>query len=372
MLRFVHDSDSSVSEATRVLESAEQLVARARAMQIAALRSLDAAQVATRDGARSLADWTAARLDVSHDTARTLVSASKLLDEHPKELLTLSEGAATFDRTIATARLAAAGADPATVARSRREDILGVRRMAARRHRLTSRSEREQFRDRYLSLQPSLDSSSWALSGMLPGVEGRIVEEALARRGDQLPALPGAAHRPLPQRNADALASIAQDSLGGDPAAGTNSPVVTIFVDADEAGTTRGERGAEIAAGPRVGPATLERVLCEGRVQVVGLRDGGPVAASATSRSIRPSIRRFVLWRDAGCVVDGCSSRYRLQPHHVIPWSEGGGHEPDNLATLCWFHHHVAIHGSGFRLDPGSPKQRRLLLPPVRGPDPPY
>ncbi len=79
------------------------------------------------------------------------------------------------------------------------------------------------------------------------------------------------------------------------------------------------------------------------------------------------------MWRDGGCTADGCSSRYRLQPHHMQWRTDGGDHDPDNLTTLCWFHHHVIIHGLGYRLDPDSPPQRRRFTLPSSpaGPDPP-
>ncbi|HJQ94631.1 MAG TPA: HNH endonuclease, partial [Acidimicrobiia bacterium] len=54
------------------------------------------------------------------------------------------------------------------------------------------------------------------------------------------------------------------------------------------------------------------------------------------------------------CSIEGCRSRYRLQIHHIRPRSRGGGHHPDNLITLCWYHHHVAIHGMGMEIDPES------------------
>lgn len=88
-----------------------------------------------------------------------------------------------------------------------------------------------------------------------------------------------------------------------------STPLVTVFVDAALAGETNGEAGAALAAGPRVGPAVLERILCEGAIQVVAVADGVPVVASAATRTIPPAIRRFVLWRDGGCVADGCRSR---------------------------------------------------------------
>lgn len=146
-------------------------------------------------------------------------------------------------------------------------------------------------------------------------------------------------------------------------------PLVTVFLDGDLAANTSGETGAEVEFGPRVGPATLERILCSGAVQVILNQTDGLVASHAT-RAIPPVIRRYVTWRDGGCSIDGCTSRYRLEPHHVRHRADGGGHDPDNLTTLCWYHHHVAVHGSGYRIDPSSPPQRRRLRP-TSGADPP-
>ena len=371
MLTYRNDTREGLEAAERAVRNAELLVGQARAMQIQALKALDAAQVPARDGARSLADWIAAQLDVSHEAARALVTAKNLFEAHPASLIALDQGALGFERAVAMAQLAMSGADTATVERSRDVDVASVRRLIANRTRFTRRNEQQAFRDRYLALKPSLDQSTWRLYGMLPGVEGKIVEDALARRADELPS-PEADMRPsLPQRNADALASIAQDSLIGSGAGQSSAPLVTIFVDEALGEETKGEKGAEIAAGPRVGPATLERMLCEGRTHVISVAAGKPVRASAAVRAIPAASRRFVIWRDGGCVVEGCSSRYRLQPHHIVPWAGGGTHEPENLATLCWYHHHVVIHRSGFSVDPASPPQRRRLLSPAAGPDPP-
>ena len=42
---------------------------------------------------------------------------------------------------------------------------------------------------------------------------------------------------------------------------------------------------------------------------------------------------------------------------------KGGDNTPENLTTLCWWHHHVAIHRQGMQIDPQSPPRRRRLLP---------
>ncbi len=35
---------------------------------------------------------------------------------------------------------------------------------------------------------------------------------------------------------------------------------------------------------------------------------------------------------------------------------------PENLVTVCWYHHHVAIHMLGMTIDPDSPLHRRRLI----------
>ncbi|NNK91513.1 MAG: DUF222 domain-containing protein [Acidimicrobiia bacterium] len=365
------DTTTSIDSREQELAACERLIGRLRSHQMDLLRSLDADRVTALDGSRSLSDWASARLDVSHETARSLVAGARRLVEFPAVENRLSEGDITFDRALATADLARSGASDEVVEHSFGFDMAGVRRLAGRHRRLTRTSETAAFRDRHFSIQPSLDESVWKLWGTLPGFEGSIVEKALAERADSFPE-PGGPRAPRSAARADALVSLAQDALTGDSNAGGGDPMVSVFVDAELAASSAGEVGAEIATGPRVGPNTLERILCEGRVQVI-VTDGDWIpATSPATRTIPPATRRHVLVRDGGCVIDGCSSRYRLQPHHIRPRSEGGAHDAENLATLCWYHHHVAIHGEGYRLDTESPPHRRRLIHPrVHGTDPP-
>jgi hypothetical protein len=54
----------------------------------------------------------------------------------------------------------------------------------------------------------------------------------------------------------------------------------------------------------------------------------------------------------------------------ILERSNGGRHRPDNLITVCWYHHHIAIHMLGMRIDPDSPTHRRRLIgwQPTTGP----
>ncbi|MDE0448749.1 MAG: HNH endonuclease signature motif containing protein [Spirochaetaceae bacterium] len=101
------------------------------------------------------------------------------------------------------------------------------------------------------------------------------------------------------------------------------------------------------AAGPAERSPALERHLA-------ALRCFGALP-DARSRYIPAPVRREVWRRDQGCCsyVDRysgrrCSSRYRLEIDHIVPFALGGGAEPGNLRLRCRAHHrlrHAQRHG---------------------------
>jgi hypothetical protein len=353
----------------RELGELESTISQARARQAELLARLDEARVINIHGARSLQEWTAAHLDVASTTARDLVAAARRAIEPAADddlaVTGLESGDLTFDRATATAELVASGADDQDVAASFDRDLAGVRRLAAKLRRMTRVDEREVMRRRHLSIEPTLGETAWQIGGLAPGYDGRIIAKALEHRADLLPMAPPGEHEGRSQRMLDALTAMAQDFLDGvhpadgEPVGGGSS--ITLFLDND-AVSTGGELGGTVASGPRVGPATIERILCGGEAAVVGLSNGRPVETTDHTKQIPPAVRAFVLQRDGCCVMDGCRSRYRLQPHHIRQRSDGGSNDPDNLVTLCWYHHHIAVHGYGKLLDPESPPMRRRFV----------
>ncbi len=357
--------------AERVRE-VEAEVSDLRCEQAVLVNELDKINIAGSTGHRSLNEWLGGELDVSAASASELVFAARHLGKYRPVNFRLSDGLISFDRAVAVMRLAEAGADETTLKHSESLDLAGVGRLTARQRRMTRLDERRVFNERFAVAQPNLDESAWRVSGVLPGVGGKLFADALCGRGDEMRLLPGGDTCTRGQRQADALVAMAMDSLDRDGDSEVSpGGSVSVFVDLDRANGTRGESGAEIEYGPRVGPNTLEELLCTGSVQIIGLSKGQPVVSSQASRLIPPGVRRFVARRDGGCTISGCSSRYRLEPHHVRLRSEGGTHDPENLTTLCWFHHHVAVHQQGFRIDPESPPGRRRLIRTPVGPDPP-
>jgi hypothetical protein len=369
MFRSIHLSSEKRSE----LRDLEAQVSRLRLRQAVIVNDLDKINIAAGDGHRSMHEWVGAEIDVSRQAASELVTAARLLRRNRGINYRLDEGHITFDRGLALLRLTDAGADAATLAHAETCDLAGVARLTARQRRITHVDEQTAFAERYVAIQPTLDESSWRLTGQLPAVEGSIVEQALHLRADELRALPEGDTCTRGQRQADSLVAMAMDSLNhtsnGEDARGGGS--VSILVDLGEANGTGGESGVGIEYGPRVGPAMLEELLCTGSVQVIGLENGTPVVTSQATRAIPTAVRRLVANRDGGCTIAGCTSRYRLEPHHIVHRADGGTHDPENLTTLCWLHHHVAIHRQGLGIDPDSPPLRRRLVRSRTGHDPP-
>ncbi len=256
----------------------ESEIARLRSRQVELIRRLDRFQVDTAQGARTMGDWTSARLDVSSQTASRLTQIA----HHPDSEIdrAMAEGRWGLDRAAALTKLRTAGIDPDQFTEVAEKYSLG--RLYGLLDRLRHHSptdEADVFADRYLVIQPNLDESVYQLWGRLPGVDGRIVEKALSARETELPVLP---HQGQGQRRADALTTICLDSLTGtsgeEGERGRAVTVAEVFIDGTLAAETYGETGAGIATGPRVGPNTLSEILCDGKIRVIVTDGLHPVA----------------------------------------------------------------------------------------------
>ena len=344
-----------------------------RGQQLMWLQGLDAQRAAYRDGYRSLVDWMAARLDEERTVARDLVFLAEQLSEYTIKLI--RRGELSYTRTLAEARLREAGAGPADIEKSRDLDLRGVKQLTKKFRKMSRRAERRLFESQYLSFQQSLDGSHYQVAGRLSSFEGELCRKALERRADALLSAQDPNMEPG-LRRAPALTTMCQDDLEGhltpdtiayaDPGSGggRREPILTVVADARLAEVSGNEQGIEILAGPRVGPDTVDLIECTGRREEILVDGQDIVHISAPTRIIKAHLRRAVLARDGGCVIDGCDSNYKLEAHHVIERSKGGPDTPDNLVTLCWWHHHVAVHRQGQRIDPDTPPTRRRLLPP--------
>jgi 5-methylcytosine-specific restriction endonuclease McrA len=78
-------------------------------------------------------------------------------------------------------------------------------------------------------------------------------------------------------------------------------------------------------------------------------------ADERATQDIAPKTRRDVLHRDGGkCTVPRCRSARFIEVHHIVPRSEGGGHDASNLTALC-DGHHVALHEHKLAISGSAP-----------------
>ena len=93
--------------------------------------------------------------------------------------------------------------------------------------------------------------------------------------------------------------------------------------------------------------ATVERVCCNALLNLTLVdRWGDPLHLGRDSRSHSPAQGRAVIVRDGHCVFPGCDTPpARCQIHHLIFWSHDGNTDIENLALVCWFHHHLIHEG---------------------------
>ncbi|MDE0289446.1 MAG: HNH endonuclease signature motif containing protein [bacterium] len=353
--------DVEDAKAEAALVRGEAQVSRTRGDQLGWVRHMLRRGAVARFGYRNPTEMVASRLDMRRSVARELVYLAERLGDH--QIDSIRYGAVSYERALAETRLAEAGASVEVIERSRDLDLGAVKRLLQSHRKMTRQDERAIFDGQYLSMQPSLDGSHVKVNGRLGALEADICRHGLDRRGERL--VPAGETRPdAGQRRALALTTLCQDELDRAPQPAQTTaerirqarrrrrePALMVVANQPLAEASANEQGVAVLAGARVGPDTVDLVQCVGITEVITVA-GQNIVHHGTTASTRPSLRRAVLARDDGCTIDGCTSTYRLEAHHITPRSQGGTNTAENLTSLCWYHHHVAVHRRGMRIDP--------------------
>jgi hypothetical protein len=149
------------------------------------------------------------------------------------------------------------------------------------------------------------------------------------------------------QWRADAATNIIRRSLDTGTLGNTRKvrPHVTVVIDLEaRPGTTpelidaiRNERRYRGS----LSRATLDRIMCDAdltRVLMAG--DSEVLDVGRTTRTVTKAQWNALVARDGGCTRPGCDAPPgQCEVHHILPWSEGGGTDIDNMKLECWKHH---------------------------------
>jgi hypothetical protein len=85
-------------------------------------------------------------------------------------------------------------------------------------------------------------------------------------------------------------------------------------------------------------------LACDATLEPMIIKDGRLVATLPSVQTVPAHLRKAVFMRDEQCRINSCTSAID-EVHHLIFLSQGGPTTMENLAGLCWFHHHLIHHG---------------------------
>ncbi len=183
-------------------------------------------------------------------------------------------------------------------------------------------------------------------------------ERSIAWPG-KIPLMPGEEGGRTDARRADALVGLCSARIGADP--DPDRATVVIHAQLGEIVPERG--GCEIEGATAIHPATVRRLLCEARTQIVVEDEAADVVAlGPMGREPSAWMARQVRYRDGGCRFPGCGTRAFTQAHHLVFWSRGGPTTLENLLLVCSFHHRF-VHELGWSVRREAGGHLRWLRP---------
>ena len=309
---------------------------------------------------RSSAHWLNWRCGVSMRAAYEHVRVGRALADLPVTREAFSKGRLSYSKVRAITRAAvpeseadlvsialgctAAQLDRIAATASRLEADEVERRTPPSEVRPTLRVSRSERGSGRVCVEVPAEALAVVLAALEAVSETMAVEEFVASGdGGECPA--GHTSAPWSERMGDAFVRMCEQSLDPDAEATSFSQrfLVNVHCELRDGLPALGE----LAGGPMLSDAVLDRILCDATTVPVVEIDGVPVFAGDKKPTIRRRLRRAVMARDRGCRFPGCTNTRWVDVHHVIWRSRGGPSELWNLVTLCRSHHN-AVHHRGF------------------------
>ena len=305
---------------------------------------LDHGNLCGMTGARSVAAVVAWKLGTSSTNAHTISAVAHRLSEFPRCAAALREGRLSVDQVGVIAERAANGSDEhyaqlasvATVSQLRTAIKLQPRPPKPGPQPDPPRSIRKTVGE---------ESTTWRIT--VPNVEAATVDAALQSHHDALIAdwkrdhdTDSADNAPPLPNTTDAFMSLIEAGWDTDVARRPHGQRTTVVVHLDV-----DKRTGELHLGPLLTQADRQYLTCDATCEAWFERDGHPIGAGRTTRTINRRLRRALEHRDTTCAIPGCGATRGLHAHHIQHWENGGPTELHNLVLLCPYHHRAHHHG---------------------------
>ncbi len=295
---------------------------------------IDRAELAGMTGARSINALVAWKTGMSERNAEVMVAVAQRLDDFPRCAENMREGKLSLDQVGVIAERAADGSDAhyaelalsATVSQLRTAINFVPRPQPKGKPEPTPQITRTEHGEH----------TTYRIT--LPRLEAATLDAALKSRHDALIADHPGDQTPFPTQT-DAFMSLVEAGWDTDVAARPHGQHTTVIVHVEV------DQPAALHLGPILTDHQRRELLCDATCEVWFQRDGRPIGAGRSTRTISRRLRRALEHRDRHCAVPGCAATRGLHAHHIIHWEDGGPTDLDNLVLLCPYHHRMHHRG---------------------------
>ncbi len=314
-----------------------------RLVEIAA--ELDRDELWGMTGVRSLAGLVGWKLGLSSATAHTISTVARRLEEFPRCTEALQEGRLSLDQVGVIAARAGAGSDEHYAQLASVATVNQLRTAI----KLEPRPEPESRPDPEPSITKTSDENFTCWRIKLGQLDAAKFDAALASHREALitefkhdraagqgvsegaPPLPG---------TLEAFLRLVEAGWDTEAARRPHGQHTTVVVHLDVAA-----RAAALHLGPALSDAERQYLSCDATCEVWFERDGRPIGAGRTTRTVNRRLRRALEHRQPMCAVPGCGATRGLHAHHIQHWEDGGPTELANLVLLCPYHHRAHHRG---------------------------
>ncbi|PJE13727.1 MAG: hypothetical protein CK429_13405 [Mycobacterium sp.] len=323
-----------------------------RIVQIVAEMERD--QLCGSTGARSVAALVAWKLGASSGNAHTITTIARRVEEFPRCVAGLRAGRLSLDQVGVIAARAGEGSDEHYERLARHASVSQLRTAL----RCEPRPKPDPRPRPAITKTTGDDSTCWRIT--LPHTEAAKFEAALSAhrealitqwkhdRGEEV----SESAPPMPDTH-DAFLSLIEAGWDAQAARRPHAAHTTVVVHLDVA-----QRAAALHLGPLLTDAERQYLSCDATFEVWFERDGQPLGAGRSTRTINRRLRRALEHRHPSCAVPGCGATRGLHAHHIRHWEHGGPTELSNLVLVCPYHHR--LHHSGEITISGDPDHLRV------------
>jgi hypothetical protein len=380
---FLSDFDAgtvSVPEATEFFETAARIERAWAAVKMLVAPRVESAATWRRAGYRSTAEQLAGIAGTSVVAARSMLEASKQIDDLPSTAAAVRTGELSMAKAeiIASAATIAPEAEPSLLENAASLPLAEVREKGLR-ARATDRDETYARIKRQRRVHDHVDAEGrWKFYAGGPADDGARVRNALDPIIDEVFKAARAEGRQEPREAYAYDAFMELVRRASQPNDGTTkapAPRFMALVRVDHAALVRGSvEGDEVCEIAGLGPIPVQvarDLLGEAVVKLVITK--GVDVANITHIGRGPKVAQQVAlwWRSPTCDIEGCTRTQRLENDHSPDWAQTHHTRVDELFPKCDHHHDLktyfgwdVIAGTRRMVPPDHPDHPRNKPPP--------